>query len=80
MAESDCCTSAPPPGVVAHPSQSVEAARQLITATMKSVQRSRYITAAFVVVVTPIITLTVVRYTDLRREHATDTLAYEEKP
>jgi len=60
--------------------QNAEVAQQVSSAAMKLIRQSRYVTVALALVVSPIVSTTVVRYTDARREHETDTLAHEEKP
>jgi len=59
--------------------QSAEVAQQVTTAAMKRLRRSRYVMAALALVVSPIFSITAVRYTETRTKRETDTLAREEK-
>jgi len=59
--------------------QSAEVAQQVTMAALKWMRRGRYLTVAVALVVSPIVSTTVVRFTDARRQRDTGTLAREEK-
>ena len=58
--------------------ESVELAQQVTAAAMKWMRHSRYVTAAVAFLIGPIVSTTVVRYTDAGRKRGTNTLAREE--